>query len=107
VFYFILAFFAVDLIIFVLFVGPLVRQVIRHMREKRDGILNPDYKMIMYSAHDVTVANLLMALGVFDQQNPPYRSLVLVELWKNDRDEYQVKVRISEIVLHFVGRQEN
>jgi hypothetical protein len=74
------------------------------MMEKRDGIMKPDYKMTMYSAHDTTVANFLMALGVFDQQIPPYRSLVLVELWKNDQAEYQVKVRISEIVLHFIGK---
>jgi len=83
-----------------LFAGPLVRKVVRHMMEKRDGIMKPDYKMTVYSAHDITVANFLMALGVFDPQNPPYRSLVLVELWKNDQEKYQVKVRFREIVLN-------
>jgi hypothetical protein len=57
----------------------------------------------MYSAHDTTVANFLMALGVFDPQSPPYRSLVLIELWKNNQGEFQVKVRIREIILGFVG----
>lgn len=102
-FLFCMKFFWVDLII-LLFVGPLVRQVIRHMMEKRDGTMKPDYKMTMYSAHDTTVANFLMALGIFDEQSPPYRSLVLVELWKNDQAEYQVKVRIIEMVLHFSGK---
>jgi len=65
------------------------------MVDKRDGVLKPDYKMAMYSAHDTTVANFLMALGVFDIQNPPYGSLVLTELWKNDLGKYQVKVRVG------------
>jgi hypothetical protein len=75
------------------------------MMEKRDGIMKPDYKMAVYSAHDITVANFLMTLGVFDPQSPPYRSLVLVELWKNDQAKYQVKVRTGEIILHFTGIQ--
>jgi len=65
------------------------------MVDKRDGVKKPDYKMTMYSAHDATVANLLMALGVFDPHCPPYRSLVLIELWKNDLGKYQVKVRVG------------
>ncbi|XP_021935195.1 prostatic acid phosphatase isoform X2 [Zootermopsis nevadensis] len=81
-------------------IGPLVRQVIRHMMEKRDGTMKPDYKMTMYSAHDTTVANFLMALGIFDEQSPPYRSLVLVELWKNDQAEYQVKVLYRNSTTH-------
>jgi lysosomal acid phosphatase len=65
------------------------------MVEKRDGVMKPDYKMTVYSAHDTTIANFLMTLGVFDPQTPPYRSLVLVELWKNDLGKYQVKVRVG------------
>lgn len=75
-----------------------MKEIITHMMAKRDGIMKPDYKMTMYSAHDITVANFLMALDVFDQQNPPYRSVVLVELWKNDQGKYQVKVRLWGIV---------
>ncbi|PNF25318.1 hypothetical protein B7P43_G10948 [Cryptotermes secundus] len=73
-------------------IGPLVGQVISHMMQKREGIMKPDYKLTVYSAHDTTVANFLMALGVFDPQSPPYTSLVLVELWKNDHEEFQVRV---------------
>jgi lysosomal acid phosphatase len=65
------------------------------MVDKRDGVLKPDYKMTVYSAHDDTVANMLMALGVFDLHNPPYISLVLIELWKNDLGKYLVKVRVG------------
>jgi hypothetical protein len=64
------------------------------MVDKQDGAKKPDYKMAMYSAHDTTVANLLMALGVFDPQTPPFCSLVLIELWKNDLGKHQVKVRV-------------
>lgn len=81
-------------------IGPLVGQVMRHMMEKRDGIMKPDYKLTVYSAHDTTVANFLMALGVFDPQSPPYRSLVLVELWKNDQGEFQVRVLYRNSTKH-------
>jgi len=65
------------------------------MVDKRDGVMKPDYKMVMYSAHDSTVANFLMTLGVFDLHNPSYRSLVLIELWKNDLGKHEVKVRVG------------
>jgi lysosomal acid phosphatase len=67
----------------------------KHMMDKRDGVLKPDYKMTVYSAHDTTVANMLMTLGVFDQHNPPFRSLVRIELWKNDMGKHLVKVRVG------------
>lgn len=64
--------------------------------DKQDGVKKPDHKMVMYSAHDTTVANFLMALSAFDPpHNPPYRSLLLIELWKNDVGKYQVKVRVE------------
>jgi lysosomal acid phosphatase len=66
------------------------------MVDKQDGVKKPDYKMVMYSAHDTTVANFLMALGLFHPpHNPPFRSLVLIELWKNDLGKYQVKVSVG------------
>lgn len=81
-------------------IGPLVKKIIKNMVDKRGGVLKPDYKMAMYSAHDTTVANILMALGVFDMQNPPYRSLVLIELWKNNLGNYQVKVLYRNSTTH-------
>jgi hypothetical protein len=65
------------------------------MVDKGDGGMKPDYKMTVYSAHDSTVAFLLTALGVFDPHFPPYRSLVLIELWKNDLGKHHVKVRVG------------
>jgi lysosomal acid phosphatase len=65
------------------------------MVDKRDGVLKPDYKMTMYSAHDTTVASMLITLGVFDLHTPPCTSLVLFELWKNDLGKYLVKVRVG------------
>jgi len=62
--------------------------------------MKPDYKMVMYSAHDNTVANFLMTLGVFDLHIPPYRSLVLIELWKNDLGKHEVKVLYRNSTSH-------
>jgi len=80
-------------------IGPLVKQIVKHMVDKGDGVKKPDYKMTMYSAHDTTVANFLMTLGVFDPQNPPYTALVLIELWKNV-GKYQVKVLYRNSTTH-------
>lgn len=37
-------------------------------------------KVLMYSAHDLTVANVLGALGLFDNQCPVYTATVFFEL---------------------------
>jgi len=58
--------------------GPLVKQMITHMKLKVAGSL--DKNLWVYSAHDTTIANLLNTLGVFDIHRPPFTSCVLIEL---------------------------
>lgn len=60
--------------------GLLVNDIFTRLISKSKGSLIPDRKMWIYSAHDTTVANILMSLGAFDDHSPPYTSLIIFEL---------------------------
>ncbi|XP_015610426.1 prostatic acid phosphatase [Cephus cinctus] len=72
--------------------GLLLGEMINHMVKKQEGALYPDRKLWIYSAHDTTVANLLMTLGVFDEHCPPYTATVLMELRVNTKEQYFVTI---------------
>lgn len=71
--------------------GPLVKEWIEHFQKKKSGVLEPNRKMYIYSAHDTTIANILSTLGVFQRHCPPYASTVLAELRKI-KDNYYVAI---------------
>ena len=52
--------------------------------------------MLMYSAHDVTLATFLSAMKMYNGIQPPYASLVMVELHQSatpqENQEYFVQV---------------
>ncbi|XP_058460878.1 prostatic acid phosphatase [Malaya genurostris] len=62
--------------------GPLVKEILQRFQDKASGKLKPDRKLWMYSAHDVTVANLLNTLQLFELHNPPFAACVLLELYR-------------------------
>ena len=64
--------------------GTLVDAMVSTFKAVRDGKMDPvERKMIMFSAHDTTLASLLNTLEYFDPPiAPPYASMVSVELWK-------------------------
>ncbi|XP_036144877.1 prostatic acid phosphatase [Monomorium pharaonis] len=72
--------------------GPLLGEMIDHMSKKMQHILQPDRKIWMYSAHDETIANLLMTLNIFEPHCPPYAAIVLIELRTNSKNQYFVTV---------------
>jgi hypothetical protein len=55
----------------------------------------------MYSAHDVTVATFLSALNIFKGIQPPYASMVLVELHEHNPNDFSVKVNLKSISTYF------
>ena len=65
--------------------GPLLSSLIERMTEKVAGSLTQI--VIAYSAHDVTVMALLAALGVFDEKQPFYASMVSLDLYRKSRIE--------------------
>lgn len=66
--------------------------MIDHMEKKMQNTLVPNRKVWMYSAHDETIANMLMTLNVFDPHCPPYTAMILIELRVNLKDQYFVTV---------------
>lgn len=66
--------------------------MILHMKDHVEG--KPQPKMWMYSAHDTTIANLLNTLRVFELQNPPYFSAVLMELRADTSGNHHVYVSV-------------
>ena len=72
--------------------GSLLGEMIDHMEKKAKGALVPDRKLWIYSAHDETIANVLMTLNIFEPHCPPYASTILIELRKNSKGQHIVTV---------------
>lgn len=72
--------------------GPLLKNMIEHMKLKSKYELVPDRKLWIYSAHDETVANMLMSLNLFQPHCPPYTATLLLELRINAQNEYIVTI---------------
>ncbi|XP_047472576.1 prostatic acid phosphatase-like isoform X1 [Penaeus chinensis] len=71
--------------------GPIIGEMGKNMREKVAGN-TPQQKMFMYSAHDTTLAQLLLGLGVFNNVAPPYATTFIIELHKHNENEHYVKM---------------
>lgn len=73
--------------------GPLVKELVEHLKDYAQSKLTPpNRKLFMYSAHDVTVATFLSALKIFNGIQPPYASMVLVELHELNPNDLSIKV---------------
>jgi lysosomal acid phosphatase len=66
--------------------------MIEHMELKSMDALIPDRKLWIYSAHDETIANMLMTLNLFEPHCPPYTATILLELRINTKNEHVVTV---------------
>ncbi|XP_031617001.1 prostatic acid phosphatase-like [Contarinia nasturtii] len=78
--------------------GFLLKEILERFSQKASGSLTPDRSLWLYSAHDVTIANILGGLGVYnDPKNnlqahiPPYSSCVFFELHRN-KGKYHIEV---------------
>ncbi|XP_049826404.1 lysosomal acid phosphatase-like isoform X2 [Aethina tumida] len=62
--------------------GPLLRTII-------NGFKDRSYKMLMYSAHDTNIAQLVYTIAPQHEKFcPEFGSMVIFELWRNGEDEY-------------------
>ncbi|CAH0548757.1 unnamed protein product [Brassicogethes aeneus] len=66
--------------------GPLFDQIINYFQSRIDQ--SESKKMMVYSAHDTTIANLLNSMGLFEYHSPPYASTVIFELRGNNSTNY-------------------
>ncbi|XP_031617280.1 prostatic acid phosphatase-like isoform X2 [Contarinia nasturtii] len=72
--------------------GFLFKEILERFSKKANGTLDPDRSLHLYSAHDITIANILGGLGVFDDPHiPPYSSCVFFELHKTG-ENYHIEI---------------
>lgn len=70
-----------------------MKELVEHLKDYSQGKLTPpNRKLFMYSAHDVSVATFLSALKIFNDVQPPYASMVLVELHEIQHNDFAIKV---------------
>lgn len=66
------------------------------MLKKRSNLLSPDRSIYIYSGHDVTLINLMRALGIEKQTSlkPEYAAALVVEMHHSMifDDDFEVKV---------------
>lgn len=80
--------------------GPWVKEVVDNLRNYSKTLTEGapwKRKLFMYSGHDVTVATILSALKVFNNIQPPYASMVIVELHELKPREHFVQVLYKNV----------
>ncbi|XP_039284644.1 venom acid phosphatase Acph-1 isoform X2 [Nilaparvata lugens] len=73
--------------------GPLLKTILGHLTDRSKKLTAKGNQLYLYAAHDLTIAHLLNALGVWKEHVPDYNSLILMELHQLNRNEsYGVKI---------------
>jgi len=62
------------------------------MYEKKNGTLSPNRTLWVYSAHGITIENLLNAFKIHDHLLVPYAAVLMIELRLNTTGNYVVTV---------------
>ncbi|CAH3013992.1 unnamed protein product [Porites evermanni] len=71
-------------------IGLFLEHIMDNFIKKIDGKHN--YKMMLYSAHDVTLAPILMLLGVLDDKWPDFAADIAFELYRDKDRQYYIRV---------------
>lgn len=76
--------------------GAIITEIVDNMIKKRSRILAPERSIFIYSAHDVTLVNLMRALNVISQtsKKPDYSATFVVELHHSVIYENDFEVKI-------------
>lgn len=72
--------------------GPLLHEIQQHFRAFTSGGNVAPPKLLLYSAHDMTVASVLQTIGAFQYHSPPYAATVLFELRRRTNSHYYLNV---------------
>lgn len=83
--------------------GALLTEMVDIMAKKRGGTLAPDRSIFAYSAHDVTLVNLMRALDIINQtsKKPDYASALVFEMHYNDKLKNDFEVKVTEAGISF------
>lgn len=60
--------------------GPILKHIYTHLAEAVTDTTGKHRKLLIYSGHDITVGNVLHAMGLYDGNCPCYTSAVFFEL---------------------------
>lgn len=74
--------------------GPFVRRMLAEWQQRRAGRLQPAARrMFLYTGHDSTIVNVLVALDVWQQQLPVYGMMAIFELLETvETGEWSVRI---------------
>ncbi|XP_031638619.1 lysosomal acid phosphatase-like [Contarinia nasturtii] len=72
--------------------GFLLKEILYRCTEKTQSKLSPDRSLWIYSGHDITIANLLNSLGLYDGYIPPFASCLFFELYQSGKDNFNVQL---------------
>ncbi|XP_039611758.1 2-phosphoxylose phosphatase 1 isoform X1 [Polypterus senegalus] len=73
-------------------IHPLLNQTVTRMQKFAENQNNEVFAL--YSAHDVTIAPLLNALGLPEARFPRFAARIVFELWRGPRDKKRLYIRI-------------
>lgn len=71
--------------------GPLLKKITTAMVDKRENNLKPDYDLMIYSSHDLTIVSLWKTMGFEELLKPDYGATIVFEL-HNIENEYEIRV---------------
>lgn len=81
-------------------------EIVDNMIKKRTRTLTPDRSVFVYSAHDVTLVNLMRALDIVEHTSgkSEYAATLVLEMHHSNvfDDDFEVKVRASYWVLYMI-----
>lgn len=76
--------------------GAIISELLDNMIRKRSGILMPERSIFIYSAHDVTLINLMRTMNIIDQTSgkPDFSATIVFELHHSITfdDDFEVKI---------------
>ncbi|XP_049955325.1 prostatic acid phosphatase-like [Schistocerca serialis cubense] len=72
--------------------GPLVKHIIEKIQSQSNTSRTVSPKFLMFSAHDVTIVNVLQTMGFTELLKPQYGAAVIIELHSTNDSGYEVKV---------------
>lgn len=82
--------------------GPFIKKAVVKMQAKASGHLKPEKrKMFAYIAHDSTIINVLVAMGVWDDEIPDFSAMIIIELHEINGN-WNVQVSYSIITINFI-----
>ncbi|EFN76309.1 lysosomal acid phosphatase [Harpegnathos saltator] len=72
--------------------GPLVKEILQHMEERNNAQLRSK-RTYFYSAHDITIVNVMRTMGFTSEYlKPEYGAMLILELHHADNENQEVKI---------------